>query len=121
MSRLANWDTAIFIFGYLTIVVGFPFLIVLAASSSPLPAVVGLFGLGFLGIVAWWMANRLDTFDTEIVEEVARERDSLSVLKERYARGELSEEELEHRVTVLLNIDNVTRSKRESEQITERE
>jgi uncharacterized membrane protein len=74
-------------------------------------------GLGLVGVV-WWVSNRSDATDGE--EEATRDRDPLSVLKERYARGDISEETFEQQVTMLLNVDEIADSERDADIMTER-
>ena len=124
MSRLDDW------YGEITVVallLGFGagvmalyilgnFFITLTATAPILAGMV-MFGLVFVAAMA--VANFYsDTADSE--EEASRERDPLTVLKERYARGELSEEEFEHRVTMLLDVDEIAKETQEDEIVTER-
>jgi uncharacterized membrane protein len=89
--------------GVLALVLGFNLLITLATTA---PAMVGLVVplLGMLAVVAV-AGIHSDASDDE--EEMTREHDPLSVLKERYARGELSEAEFEHQVAMLLDVDEI--------------
>jgi len=116
MSRLDDWDDPMSTFALLAIIFGFTFLVVLVETIPVMDAIV-VFGLVFLGVL-WWRSDRSDTFDVE--EETTRERDPLIVLKERYAHGEISEEEFEHQISMLLDVDEIAGSKQEAEPVTER-
>ena len=86
-------------------------------ATAPIVAGMVMFGIVFVAAMA--VANFYSgTTDSE--EELSRERDPLTVLKERYARGELSEEEFEHQVTMLLDVDEIARETQEDEIVTER-
>jgi uncharacterized membrane protein len=115
MSRLDDWDDPMSTFALLGIIFGFSFLVVLVVNM-PLLAAVVVFGLVFVSIL-WWASNRSDASDGE--EETTRERDPLIVLKERYARGEISEETFEHRVTRLLDVDEIAGNEQEADLVTE--
>lgn len=92
------------------------FFVTLTATA---PIVAGMVMFGIVFVIAMVVASFYsDTTDSE--EEASHERESLSVLKERYARGELSEEEFEHKVTMLLDVDEIASEKHESELVTER-
>jgi len=92
------------------------FFVTLTATA---PIIAGMLMLGLILFAATAVANFYsDTTDSE--EEASHERDPLTVLKKRYARGELSEEEFEHRVTMLLDVDEIAREKQEDELVTER-
>ena len=86
-------------------------------ATAPIVAGMVMFGIVFVAAMAAADVYS-DTTDSE--EEASPERDSLAVLKERYARGELSEEEFEHKVTMLLDVDEIASEKHESELVTER-
>lgn len=116
MSRLDDWDDPMSTFVLLAIIFGFSFLFVLVVNS-PLVAALVVFGLGILSIV-WWASNHSDATKNE--EESTRERDPLAVLKERYARGEISEEKFEQQVTMLLDVDEIAGREQETEHVTER-
>jgi uncharacterized membrane protein len=115
MSRFDDWDDPMSTFALLGIILGFSFLVVLVVKM-PLMAAVVVFGLVFVSIL-WWASNRSVASDGE--EEATRERDPLTVLKERYARGEISEETFEHRVTMLLDVDEMAGNEQEAELVAE--
>ncbi|RJT07444.1 SHOCT domain-containing protein [Halococcus sp. IIIV-5B] len=92
------------------------FFVTLTATA---PIVAGMVMFGIVFVAAMAAADFYsDTTDSE--EEASHEREPLAVLKERYARGELSEEEFEHKVTMLLDVDEIASEKYESELVTDR-
>lgn len=118
MSRLDDWDDPLSTHVGLVIILGFS-LLSLIAIAMPFVAAIILFILGLLGFFVWRETNHSDASEGE--EEETHDRNPLPVLKERYARGELSEEEFEHRVTMLLDVDEIARSNREDEFVAEQE
>ena len=86
-------------------------------ATAPIVAGMVMFGIVFVAAMA---AAGFYSDATDSEEEASHERESLAVLKERYARGELSEEEFEHKVTMLLDVDEIASEKHESELVTER-
>jgi uncharacterized membrane protein len=119
MSDFTDWFDPNSAGGILAVIFGFGLLISLA-SEAPLV----LLGLGTLVFLAW-AGTRLDVFDTDGQAEQVEDRDPLKVLQERYARGEISEEEFEQRLTTVLNADelagrDVVKSDRDRDLLTER-
>lgn len=106
MSYLEDWDDPMSSITILGIIFGFTFLVVLVVKM-PLAA-AAVIGIG-LAAVLWWVFNRSTTADVDV------ERDPLTVLKERYARGDISEEAFEHQVTTLLDVDEIADRKYEFE------
>lgn len=120
MSRLDDWDDPMSTLAVLGIIFGFTFLVVLVEKMSLLAmlAVLSVLALLVLGLgVLWLVSNRSDA---EVEGEATRERDPLTVLQERYARGEISEETFEHQVTMLLDVDELAGREQESELVSER-
>lgn len=113
MSRLDDWDDPMSTFVLIMLIFGFSTLMILA-DVAPLLAValVVLLGIGTVSVLAW-TGIHLDMFNNS--REETREQDPLSVLKERYARGEISEEEFEHRVTMLLDVNEIAGDTQEAE------
>lgn len=122
MGRFDVEDGAKIILGSLLIIFGFIVTVVIA-EGSPFMAAVMLSFLGFVGFLAWgwWTIISSEKSRSEPEGGATDERDSFEVLKERYARGEISEEEFEHRLTVLLDVDSIAAGQQEAEKITERE
>lgn len=123
MSHLDDWDdpksTIALIAAILAVVFAFSFLVVLVEMMPVVAALVVMvvIGMGLLG--GWWVvSNHSDAAADE--EEPTRDRDPLSVLKERYARGDISEETFEHQVTMLLDVDDIAGRERDAEPVTER-
>ena len=109
----------IFLVGFGLLAVGYPWFWV-------------AFPVGFAGVLPAALAlaklyeQRGETDDTAAVDaDVTDERaDALAVLRDRYARGELDEEEFEHRLERLLETERVADAKahieREKERVEER-
>lgn len=127
MSRLNDWldaNSAVRLLalicglgaGILVLALAFGFALSLA-TIAPMVAGIVVFSLCFLAVMAW-ARIRSDTSDSKT--EASLEGNSLAVLKERYARGEISEEEFEHRVTMLLDVDELFGEKQEAELVAER-
>ena len=119
MSDFTDWFDPNSAGGILAVIFGFGLLISLA-SEAPLV----LLGLGTLVFLAW-AGTRLDVFGTDGQTEQVEDHDPLKVLQERYARGEISEEEFEQRLTTVLNADelagrDVVKSDRDRDLLTER-
>ena len=91
------------------------FLITLTATA-PIVAGILMLALVFLALMA---IAGFYSDETDDEGEASPERDSLTMLKERYARGEISEEEFEHQVAMLLNVDAIAKEEQEPEPVTE--
>jgi hypothetical protein len=117
MDRLNDLDDPITMVVLPTVVFVFVSFITLA-GTPPLVAGLLVAGLVFLGAAA---SESIGSEASEADQEATSEREPLVMLKERYARGELSEEEFEHRVTKLLDVDEIAESNSEAEPIAERE
>lgn len=86
--------------------------------TATAPIVAGMLMLGLIFIASIAVAGFYsDTTDDK--EETSSKRDPLTVLKERYARGEISEEEFEHQVSMLLNVNEIDKEKQKPEPATE--
>lgn len=103
------------IFGFVVVVHVLEFFTTLAATA-PVVASVAVFAIAFLGVCAWTVAqNGPFEMSADEDEQESRESDPLAVLKQRYARGELSETEFERRIGTLLDTDDRARSDSEPE------
>jgi len=78
--------------------------VIIMALIAEAPLV--LLGLGILVFLAW-AGTRLGVFTANDETTRTDEPDPVAVLQERYARGELSEEEFEHRLTTILETDEL--------------
>lgn len=76
-------------------------IIVLFVLAGVVPTVLGFVGLSRTGGLPWQTGRRPD--------EAESEEDPVEALKRRYARGELSDAELERKVATLLGADEDTR------------
>lgn len=122
MGSLADWFDPHSASGILAVVFGFgaaiqalELLTTLASTAPPVAGLVVIF-LGFFAYIAWATVHNEELGDDETdTEESTRDRDALAVLKERYARGELSETEFERRVKLLLDVDELAGDDRERE------
>ena len=113
MGSLADWFDPHSASGILAVIFGFgaaiqalEFLTTLAATD-PLTAVVAVVYLGLFALFVWMAVHNVTSADETDGEETTGERGALAVLKERYARGELSEAEFERRVKLLLDVDEL--------------
>lgn len=126
MSSLADWFDPNSAGGILTVIFGFAVVLQVLkfftalATTAPVVAGVAVFAIVFFAFLAW-AAVRNGTFETSMgeIEQESRESDPLTVLKRRYARGELSEAEFERRVGTLLDTDgrSQAQSKLEHERV----
>ena len=120
MSSFADWFDPNSAGGILAVVFGFgagiqalEFLTTLAATA-PVVAGAVVIGLGILAFSVWGAHSGILNPEESDGGETTHERDPLVLLKQRYARGELSEAEFEHRVSTLLNTEDISESRSEA-------
>jgi uncharacterized membrane protein len=101
MSDLTDWFDPNSAGGILTVIFGFILLLTLATQA---PVVLGV--LGFLLFMAWAGIRSGELVPDKSTDEPT-EHDPLKLLQKRYARGEISEEEFEQRLTTILNADEL--------------
>ena len=95
---------------------------VLVALAAEVPFV--LLGLGILAFLAW-AGTHTGVFAGSDNSERAQEPDPAALFQERSARGELSDEEFEHRLTTILETDELVgqdaaKPERDRDLLTER-
>jgi len=122
MGGLADWFDPNSAGGILAVIFGFVIVLQILeffmtlAVTAPVVAGIAVFAIAFFAFLAW-AAVRNETFETNRTdgEREGRESDPLTVLKQRYARGELSEAEFEQRLGTLLDTDDHVQTQSELE------
>lgn len=122
MGDLADWFDPNSAGGILAVIFGFVVVLQILeffttlAATAPVVAGVAVFAIALLGALTWMIArNGASETSREDGEREDRESDPLTVLKQRYARGELSEAEFERRLGTLLDTDDHVRTDSEAE------
>ncbi|WP_338726830.1 SHOCT domain-containing protein [Haladaptatus sp. DJG-WS-42] len=86
-----SWWLAAMLFGYIVVV----------------PIVALLFGDDEDGLDTWWDGQWNDTSEQAESEPTVNNRDALETLRDRYARGELTDEQFERKLERLLDTDTL--------------
>lgn len=102
---------------------------IIAVITLPIGALLGMAGLftlvGAVFVIGWFLLTPLLLFwgeeiaawyyGPEPAEDAPSRRDPIDELKHRYATGDLSDEEFEHRLSVLLESDEAVERRLEVE------